>query len=450
MKTLAKKTLAAALSLSLLSSLPVSIDGANSFKALSAANAADASIETDDNRITSEIEIAGTKITSENADDVLGDGVFSYDNASSTLTIKGDYENSELDTFLINSKSRFILNIADNSTINIPEASFIRSTGNLFITGGGKLTLRCLDGIELERGCLLDIRCVDLDIYTDIAAFSIFRDSPTDPGAKSILYIIFSNINIKSDYNDNNNSTMIGFNYYNFSNCIIKEPVNYKTENYQIREEDGSKAVNFIINPFFVAGDINLDGKFNISDVVVLYRCIYEGIPSDRNAYMIRTIGDVYNTGDGLTKEDFFVLYAWWRNNSTPYYGAIPELSYTVNSHKDFPGDIETTGEYLNTSRSTLRGAYLALEDTPEQPIEYKWGDTNCDGEVKMNDAVLLMQALSNADRFGIDGSDPDHITALGQYYGDVESPGSGISPNDALQIQKYLIKLVDSLEPET
>ena len=67
-----------------------------------------------------------------------------------------------------------------------------------------------------------------------------------------------------------------------------------------------------------------------------------------------------------------------------------------------------------------------------------------------MSDAVLIMQSLSNPDKFGLNGSDPTHITEQGQLNADVYENGtSGITNEDALQIQKYKLELVSSLDPK-
>ena len=66
-----------------------------------------------------------------------------------------------------------------------------------------------------------------------------------------------------------------------------------------------------------------------------------------------------------------------------------------------------------------------------------------------MNDFVLIMQSLANPDRYGLDGNDEHHITAQGQRNADVYENGkSGITNSDAMQIQKYLLGLVKTLEP--
>ena len=61
-----------------------------------------------------------------------------------------------------------------------------------------------------------------------------------------------------------------------------------------------------------------------------------------------------------------------------------------------------------------------------------------------MSDIVLIMQALANPNKYGLDGTDEHHITENGAKFGDVD--GNGLTVGDANTIQKYLLGLVDSL----
>ena len=63
-----------------------------------------------------------------------------------------------------------------------------------------------------------------------------------------------------------------------------------------------------------------------------------------------------------------------------------------------------------------------------------------------MADAVCILQALANPNKYGISGTDEHHITEQGQINADVYHPGTGITNMDALTIQKYLVKLIDTL----
>ena len=89
--------------------------------------------------VYSGIEVAGVEITSENADDILGDGVFSYDPLQETITIAGDYTNKELeyDYYTGESLIRATVNctvvIAEDSVVTIPNGTFIYSNADVTI-----------------------------------------------------------------------------------------------------------------------------------------------------------------------------------------------------------------------------------------------------------------------------------------------------------------------------
>ncbi len=74
------------------------------------------------------------------------------------------------------------------------------------------------------------------------------------------------------------------------------------------------------------------------------------------------------------------------------------------------------------------------------------WGDTNCDGKVDLADAVLIMQYGANPDTYGLNKA--DGVSDQGAINGDVYENGSGLNNMDALQIQKFKLGLISSLDP--
>ena len=76
---------------------------------------------------------------------------------------------------------------------------------------------------------------------------------------------------------------------------------------------------------------------------------------------------------------------------------------------------------------------------TGDNPAIVK-GDANCDGEVDMADAVLIMQALANPNKYGLDGTTDHHLTKQGELNGDMD--GDGLTVGDAQAIQKKLLNL--------
>lgn len=69
------------------------------------------------------------------------------------------------------------------------------------------------------------------------------------------------------------------------------------------------------------------------------------------------------------------------------------------------------------------------------------YGDTNCDGEVNLADAVLIMQFLANPQKY--------NITEEGLNNADVHERGDGVTPNDAFVIQRYVLGIINEL-PES
>ncbi len=69
------------------------------------------------------------------------------------------------------------------------------------------------------------------------------------------------------------------------------------------------------------------------------------------------------------------------------------------------------------------------------------YGDANCDSVITMADAAAIYQSLGNADKYG--------LSEKGAANADCYDPGSGITANDALSVQKFAAKLIDKL-PET
>ena len=76
------------------------------------------------------------------------------------------------------------------------------------------------------------------------------------------------------------------------------------------------------------------------------------------------------------------------------------------------------------------------------------YGDANCDGTVDMSDVVLIMQSLANPNKYGLEGTDSKHMTEKGADNADVDTSSKGITSNDALRIQEYLLHKISDLKP--
>ncbi len=81
-----------------------------------------------------------------------------------------------------------------------------------------------------------------------------------------------------------------------------------------------------------------------------------------------------------------------------------------------------------------------------ETPVSGVKGDANCDSTVDMSDVVLIMQALANPNKYGVNGSHENHLTQQGAENSDVDTEVKGLTVGDALKIQKYLLGIEKDL----
>lgn len=107
-------------------------------------------------------------------------------------------------------------------------------------------------------------------------------------------------------------------------------------------------------------------------------------------------------------------------------------LFYMVYAGDSSQGTTTTTSTTTTTTTTTT---------IPNPQVTGKAGDANGDGQVNMADAVLILQSISNPDKYRIDDKNRENA--------DVYQKGSGVTSQDALAIQKYVLKLIDTL-PES
>lgn len=111
--------------------------------------------------------------------------------------------------------------------------------------------------------------------------------------------------------------------------------------------------------------------------------------------------------------------------------------------------DVSTSDGSITVGSAATTTTTSAIVPTGSATLR---GDANCDNLVQMSDAVLILQSIANADKFGVNGSDSNHLTAQGAINADVEGGdagmgGDGVTPVDALKIQKFTLKLITEAE---
>ena len=114
--------------------------------------------------------------------------------------------------------------------------------------------------------------------------------------------------------------------------------------------------------------------------------------------------------------------------------------SIGVNTGYDFDsrimkGDIVSGVLYVNTKDN-----YVCFGDLEIVDSLLGNGDTNCDGKVELADAILIMQALANPNKYNVGGTYEHCLTAAGKANADVN--GGGMTVDDALDIQLHLLNI--------
>ena len=99
-----------------------------------------------------------------------------------------------------------------------------------------------------------------------------------------------------------------------------------------------------------------------------------------------------------------------------------------------------TTTAKPTTTTTTTTAKQVDVKEELNAKVS-KWGDANGDGTIDMADAVAIMQALANPNKY--------KLSDQGKYNADVYQAGDGVTSNDAAAIQKYLLGLIKTL-PES
>lgn len=141
---------------------------------------------------------------------------------------------------------------------------------------------------------------------------------------------------------------------------------------------------------------------------------------------------------------------AWDPSNDWSFEGVQSGINLSASSYKAalnehitmYVNDILVWGTEPDGTKAVPSADLGNTDPDPERV----WGDANCDGEVRLNDAILVLQSIGNPEKYGMNGSDPTHITKEGILNADVFENGDNLTSMDALSIQKYTLHLIAEL----
>ena len=104
---------------------------------------------------------------------------------------------------------------------------------------------------------------------------------------------------------------------------------------------------------------------------------------------------------------------------------------------------IGTRPQQPTTTPTTTTTVQTTTTDVPGKAATV-WGDANGDGDVDMSDVVLIMQSLANPNKYGVTGTDKNHITSEGLANASVVNHNGSVTNNDAVRIQLFLLGKFD------
>ncbi|MBR6917529.1 MAG: dockerin type I repeat-containing protein [Clostridia bacterium] len=197
-----------------------------------------------------------TKVTSENASDIFGDGLFSYSPGTNTLKIRGSLTGDN--NMLRLRKDGLTIYVECDATLNSGKYATVYADRDFTITGPGKLTLIGGDAaIYLSGGAVLTV--YNAEIETN-CSYGITGDSK---GEKIIIKNSFLNVKEK-DY---------GFSFFEeitLEGCEIVKPEGGRVyNNTTIVDKNENVANEVIIAPKF---DLKVAGKqvnsYNAPDIL--------------------------------------------------------------------------------------------------------------------------------------------------------------------------------------
>ncbi len=283
------------------------------------------------------LRIAGEDVTPINADDILGNGVFSYDAANKTLHINGDYSTSK-NLIASSIKDLTISTDSDSTLTSLNSYCIYTGVGNcgvLTLTGSGKLSLRGLSGIrccyyEEYPTLLLDHANVDIRVSEIAIDISSYYDTDSmDDDVSGYLSLISSDLYAEAlsdtfDYSISSGEPCAAYavrsRIPSTKDCTLVLPLQVTEQNVIVWEDEGDMDLDTVL----------ADGNGTPAKVVIVRKNSNQSLilvqPEDAAAY-VNEYAEFSLTANaaGATA----ISYQWqyydkeeqqWMNSSLPGY----------------------------------------------------------------------------------------------------------------------------------
>lgn len=153
------------------------------------------------------------------------------------------------------------------------------------------------------------------------------------------------------------------------------------------------------------------------------------------------------DVSDIKAQNDTVKLHVWYAEKD----GAISKVNLIYKNAEPMPTNTTTTKATTTTTKATTtttKATTTTTKATTTTTVKVpdgkpNYGDANCDNIVNIGDAVLILQSLANADAYGVNGTNPKHITDVGLRNADCNEVPDGVTTADALSVQKFCLHLI-------
>ena len=208
-----------------------------------------------------DLYVASTRVTSRNQDDILGDGIFSF-NGVNKLTINGDYT-LNTPVRLVENKGidGLVIEVAVNSTINQDVnvgTNVFDFAANTIIKGEGQMTVNANDiGFHVANGATLTLDSINLVVNGQFPMTG-------DIGGDEKLSIINSRVEIHALGSAAVDDFGGGI---TLKDCIISEPEGGEVVGATIEDGNGNYARNLLIIPHVEKKEAELE--FEVAEMTI-------------------------------------------------------------------------------------------------------------------------------------------------------------------------------------
>gem|GEM_PF-1029835 len=411
-----------------------------------------------------DLKIAEEYVTSQNADDVLGNGVFRYDAQTKTLTVNGDFTCTVDRPIIYSNITNLTINIAGDSVLRHTNGSVMTLYGDTKITSPGNSTLKisAVYGTAIgTRMRTLTIENVKIEVFNSNFGIRRFKNLLIKNSSVSISV---KGEAISAEANSGSTITL--------DECSMVSPTDAVIKNGTVYESDGTTiAKNAVIAyaeefPLEIAGttvtrknanDIIGGGVFaydhGTKTLTVNGSCAYDGTLINNmgiNGLTINVAGDseIVSTGNAVVCGNYDTKITGEGKlvcGSTKYCGiliqgggvlTIENANITVAGKYGISGMPNYENLVIKNSNVTITGTEFAIGDfgggmtfvgcdiispanavikngtvyesdgiTAAGNVVISFGDVNFDGVVNNTDATLVLNYISMGKPFF---TDPD------------------------------------------